>query len=94
MVLPIVLMTQKRLDPLNMKVGFFYVASVNEEVSRYYDSCLVTIQNALDSMPISEHYKRRIGSRIRMVNYHEKAVVILKVTCNNGGEAFDNAYTL
>ena len=45
-------------------------------------------------MPIPEHYKRQIGSKMRMVNYHGKSVVILKIICDNGAVMFnDNYYT-
>lgn len=36
--------------------------------------------------------RRQIGSKMRMVNYHEKAVIILRITCDNGAALFDNAY--
>lgn len=79
----------------SIRVGSFYVTGINGEVERYYDSYdsyLMGIKNALDSMPISEHYRRQIGAKMRMVNYHEKAVVILRITCDNGAAVFDNAY--
>ena len=43
-------------------------------------------------MPIQEHYKRQIGSKMRMVNYHGKAVIIFKIVCDAGAVIFDNAY--
>ena len=79
----------------SIRVGSFYVTGINGEAERYYDSYdsyLMGIKNALDSMPISEHYRRQIGAKMRMVNYHEKAVVILRITCDNGAAVFDNAY--
>lgn len=79
----------------SVAVGSFYVTGVDGEVSRFHenhDSYMLTIKNALNSMPISEHYKRQIGSKMRMVNYHGKAVVILRIICDNGAVVFDNAY--
>ena len=79
----------------SVPVGTFYVTGVNGEVNKYYDSFdsyLMTIRNALDEMPMAEHYKRQIGAKMRMVNYHGKAVVILRITCDNGAVVFDNAY--
>ena len=79
----------------SIRVGSFYVTGINGEVEKYYesyDSYLMGIKNALDTMPISEHYRRQIGSKMRMVNYHEKAVIILRITCDNGAALFDNAY--
>lgn len=29
---------------------------------------------------------------MRMVKYHERAVIILKIVCDNGAVVFDNAY--
>lgn len=79
----------------SISVGSFYVTGVNGEAERYYDnydSYLMTIRNALNEMPIGEHYKRQIGAKIRMVNYHGKAVVILRIKCDNGAVVFDNAF--
>lgn len=79
----------------SIAVGSFYVTGVNGEVEQYYDSYdayLMTIKNALNTMPISEHYRRQIGAKMRMVNYHGKAVVILRITCDNGAVVYDNAY--
>ena len=78
-----------------IKIGSFYVTGINGEVEKYYtdfDAYFMTIKNALDRMPIQEHYKRQIGFKMRMVNYHGKAVIILRITCDNGAVMFDNAY--
>lgn len=79
----------------SVPIGTFYVTGVNGEVDKHYvnyDSYLMTIKNALNEMPMAEHYKRQIGAKMRMVNYHEKAVVILRITCDSGAVVFDNAY--
>jgi len=79
----------------SITVGSFYVTGVNGEIEQYYesyDSYLMTLKNALNTMPISEQYKRQIGSKMRMVNYHGKAVVILRIICDSGAVVFDNAY--
>ena len=78
-----------------IRIGGFYVTGLNGEIDKYYtdyDAYLMTIKNALNDMPISEHYRRQIGSKMRMVKYHEKAVIILKIVCDNGAVVFDNAY--
>lgn len=79
----------------SINIGSFYITGINGEVQKYYDSYdsyFMTIKNALDTMPISEHYRRQIGSKIRMVNYHGQAVIILRIVCDNGAVVFDNAY--
>ena len=79
----------------SVNIGTFYITGINGEVEKYYDNYdayLMTIKNALNTMPISEHYRRQIGSKMRMVNYHGKAVVILRITCDNGAVVFNNAY--
>lgn len=80
-----------------IKVGEFYVTGVNGEVDRFYenhDAYFLTLKNVLSEMPIPEHYKRQIGSKMRMVNYYGKSVVILKIICDNGAVMFnDNYYT-
>lgn len=79
----------------SINIGSFYITGINGEVEKYYenyDEYLMTIKNILNSMPIPEHYRRQIGSKMRMVNYHGKAVVILRITCDNGAVVFDNAY--
>lgn len=79
----------------SIRIGNFYVTGVNGEANAHFpdfDAYFMMIKNALDSMPILEHYKRQIGSKMRMVNYHGKAVVILKITSDNGAVMFDDAY--
>lgn len=79
----------------SIRIGSFYVTGLNGEIEKYYDSYdayLMTLRNALNDMPISEHYRRQIGSKIRMVKYYGKAVIILRITCDNGAVVFDNAY--
>jgi hypothetical protein len=79
-----------------IKVGSFYITGINGEVEAFhngkYDSYFSIIKSAIDHMPISEHYKRQIGSKIRMVNYYEKSVIIIKIICDNGAVLFDNNY--
>lgn len=78
-----------------IKVGTFYVTGVNGEVNKFYespDSYLLNIKNTLASMPITEHYKRQIGIKMRMINYHEKMVVIFKIICDNGAVMFEDGY--
>ena len=78
-----------------IKVGAFYITGIDGEVAKYYegyDAYLATIKNALFEMPIPEHYRRQIGTKMRMVNYHGKAVIIFKIVCDNGAVMFNNAY--
>lgn len=85
----------KKFGTDSIKIGSFYVTGVNGEIDKYYssaDAYLMTIKDALSQMPIPEHYRRQIASKIRMVNYHGKAVVILKITCDAGAVMFDQCY--
>ncbi|MFC0216529.1 DUF262 domain-containing protein [Paenibacillus chartarius] len=79
-----------------IKVGSFYITGVDGEVNEFnkgnYDDYFALFKNAISTMPISEHYKRQIGSKIRMVNYYSKSVVIIKITCDNGAAIFENGY--
>ena len=86
---------RKTYGTQSIPVGSFYVTGVDGEVNRFYssyDDYFLSIKNALQDMPMQEHYKRQIGSKMRLVNYHGKAVVILRITCDNGPVMFDNAY--
>lgn len=85
----------KKFGTDSIKIGSFYVTGVNGEIDNYYsnaDDYLMTIKNALSQMPIPEHYKRQIASKMRMVNYHGKAVVILKIICDSGAVMFGRCY--
>jgi hypothetical protein len=78
------------------KVGSFCITGIDGEVERNYsgdyDAYFSMIKNALTNMPITEHYRRQLGTKMRMVNYHSRSVVILKIVCDNGAVMFDNAY--
>lgn len=80
----------------SVSIGEFYVTGINGEVNKYYggnyDSYMMRIKEALNSMPISEHYRRQIGSKMRMVKYHDKAVIILRIMCDDGAAVFNEAY--
>ncbi|MEK4854670.1 DUF262 domain-containing protein [Paenibacillus sp. FSL H7-0756] len=86
----------KRYNTDYLKVGSFYITGVNGEVNEFdkgnYDSYYAIFKNAINSAPISEHYKRQLGSKIRMVNYYSKSVIILKIICDNGAAIFENGY--
>ena len=78
-----------------IRVGDFYVTGINGEVEKYYenyDAYILTIRNALNDMPLQDHYRRQIGAKMRHVNYHGKSVIILRITCNSGPAVFDGAY--
>lgn len=80
----------------NIKVGNFYITGIDGEVEKYYegdyDSYFTQLKNALEQMPLDEHYMRQIGSKMRMVNYYDKSVVIIKIISDNGAVMFDNNY--
>lgn len=79
----------------SIRVGDFYVTGINGEVEKYYenyDAYILTIRNALNDMPLQDHYRRQIGAKMRHVNYHGKSVIILRITCNSGPAVFDGAY--
>ena len=50
------------------------------------------IKDTLQNAPITEHYRRQLGSKIRMVNYYNKSVIILKLVSDKGAVMYDNAY--
>lgn len=79
----------------SIKVGAFYITGLDGEINKYYkshDEYLMNIKNELNDAKISDHYKRQIGSKMRMVNYHGKSVLILRIICDDGAAIFDNAY--
>ncbi|MEC0305733.1 DUF262 domain-containing protein [Paenibacillus lautus] len=86
----------ERYNTSYIKVGSFYITGVDGEVSEFnkgnYDEYFGIFKNSINSMPISEHYKRQLGSKMRMVNYHDKSVIIIKIICDNGAAFFDNGY--
>lgn len=78
-----------------IKVGTFYVTGIDGEINKFYnghDSYFSMLKNDLTKAPIPEHYRRQIGTKMRMVNYHGKSVIILKIICDNGAVMYDNAY--
>jgi len=79
-----------------IQVGSFYVTGVDGEVSAHYngvyDKYVEVIKNKLDTMTISEHYKRQIGSNMRVANYYDKTVIILKIICDDGAAYFGDKY--
>ena len=79
-----------------VRVGAFYITGIDGEVKRYYegnhDRYYSMIKNKLENMPITEHYRRQLGNKIRMVNYYNKSVIILKLISDNGAVMYDNAY--
>lgn len=76
--------------------GTFYINGVDGEVKKYYggnyDKYFSMIKNKLQNAPITEHYRRQLGAKIRMVNYYNKSVIILKLTSDNGAVMYDKAY--
>lgn len=79
-----------------IRVGTFYITGIDGEVKKYYgenyDKYFSIIKDKLQNAPITEHYRRQLGSKIRMVNYYNKSVIILKLTSDNGAVMYDNAY--
>ena len=81
-----------------IQVGNFYITGINGEVETYckgnYEEYYAIFRNAIQNLPMDDHYKRQIGAKIRMVNYNEKTVIILKIETDNGAIRFgDNFYT-
>lgn len=80
----------------SIKVGTYYVTGINGEVDSYhsgnYNDYLMMLRNALSTAPISDHYRRQIGSKARMINYHGNSVVILRIVNDNGAAIFDKSY--
>lgn len=79
-----------------IRVGTFYITGIDGEVKKYYggnhDKYFSMIKDKLQNAPITEHYRRQLGSKIRMVNYYNKSVIILKLTSDSGAVMYDNAY--
>ena len=54
----------------NIRVGNFYITGVDGEVEQFYngdyDKYFSQLKNALQQMPIDEHYRRLIGTKMRM----------------------------
>ncbi len=79
-----------------VRVGTFYITGIDGEVKKYYggnyDKYFSMIKNKLQNAPITEHYRRQLGSKIRMVNYYNRSVIILKLMSDNGAVMYENAY--
>ena len=79
-----------------VKTGAFYVTGIDGEVKKYfdddYDKYYALIKNKLQIAPITEHYRRQLGSKMRMVNYYNKSVIIMRLTSDSGAVMYDNAY--
>lgn len=82
------------LEPI--KVGNFYITGINGEVNTYckgnYEEYLALFRNAIQQIPMDDHYKRQIGTSIKMVNYNDKTVIILKIETDNGPVRFGEGY--
>lgn len=79
-----------------IQVGNFYITGINGEVESYckgnFEIYFNIFKNAIQQLPMDEHYKRQIGTKIRLVNYNDKAVIILKIETDNGAIRFGNQY--
>lgn len=86
----------RKYNTENIKVGNFYITGIDGEVQQYcngnYDEYFTHIKNALQDMPIDEHYRRQIGAKMRMVSYYNKSIIILKIVSDKGAIIFDNGY--
>ncbi len=80
----------------NIKVGNFYITGIDGEVQEFYkgnyDAYFTQFKNILQQMPLDEHYRRQIGTKMRMVNYYDKSVIIIKIINDNGAVMYDNNY--
>ena len=78
------------------KVGNFYITGIDGEVNQYYngdyDKYFLMFKQELKNMPMSDYYIRQIGAKMRMVNYDDKSIIILKIVSDNGAVVFDNSY--
>lgn len=79
-----------------VKVGTFYITGVDGEVTSYYkgnyDAYFSMIKDVLKDAPITEHYRRQLGSKMKMVNYYNRTVIILRLESDDGAVLYDNAY--
>lgn len=79
-----------------VKVGTFYITGVDGEVASFYndnyDAYFSMIKDILKDAPITEHYRRQLGSKMKMVNYYNKTVIILRLESDAGAVLYDNAY--
>ena len=86
----------RKYNTENMKVGNFYITGIDGEVNKFhkgnYDEYFSQFKNALQTMPLDEHYRRQIGSKMRMVSYYDKSIIIMKIVNDNGAIMFDNGY--
>lgn len=80
----------------SIKVGNFYITGIDGEVQQFYngnyDAYFTQINNSLQQMPLDEYYRRQIGSKMKMVNYYDKSVIIIKIISDNGAVMFNNNY--
>lgn len=78
------------------KVGNFYITGIDGEVQQFYngdyDAYFTQLKNVLQQMPLDEHYRRQIGTKMKMVSYYDKSVIIIKIISDNGAIMFDNNY--
>lgn len=86
----------RKYNTENIKVGNFYITGIDGEVNKFYkgnyDEYFSRLKNALQIMPLDEHYRRQIGSKMRMVSYYDKSIIIMKIVNDNGAIRFDNDY--
>ena len=86
----------RKYNTENMKVGNFYITGIDGEVNKFhkgnYDEYFSPFKNALQTMPLDEHSRRPIGSKMRMVSYYDKSIIIMKIVNDNGAIMFDNGY--
>lgn len=86
----------RKYNTENVKVGSFYITGIDGEVQQFYggdyDAYFMQMKNYLQKMPLDEHYRRQIGSKMKMVNYYDKSVIIIKIVSDNGAVIFDNNY--
>ena len=79
-----------------VRVGNFYVTGVDGEVQRYYggdyQAYLAMLHSALDRMPISAHYRRQIGAKLKSGSYKGRTFYILKIVNDNGAAIFGEHY--
>ncbi len=80
----------------SVRVGSFFISGLDGEINEYYkgnaDKYFAMIKSILEKQPLTEHYRRQIGSKIRLVDYHGKSVIIIRIENDNGAIMYDNNY--
>ena len=78
-----------------VKAKNFYITGIDGEAKLYYkslDDYYLRLKNYLESVPLSEYYKRQVGASMKMVDYNGKSVIILKIVSDNGPVSYGEKF--